>query len=72
MIRHVQTNEAAHFTQIEGALSFIARYVDITSCGVVEMEDEAGPDPTPSSGESQNSDKIVTRMSQEGGINASR
>ena len=29
VIRHVQTNEEARFTQIEDALDFLARFVDI-------------------------------------------
>ncbi|HET90731.1 MAG TPA: hypothetical protein ENN99_08350 [Chloroflexi bacterium] len=29
VIRHVQTHEEAHFTQLEHALAFIARYVAI-------------------------------------------
>ena len=29
VIRHVQSNEETRFTQIEGALDFIARYVDV-------------------------------------------
>ena len=72
VIRHVQTNEEIRFTQIDGALAFIARYVDITSCGVVETEDGESPDPKPISEEIQNSDKIVTRTSQKGGTDASR
>ncbi len=29
VIRHVQSNEQAHFVRIEDALAFIAHYVDI-------------------------------------------
>lgn len=31
VIRHVQTGEQTHFIQMEDALAFIARYVDIGS-----------------------------------------
>ena len=31
VIRHVQTNEQIRFIQIEDALAFVARYVDIKS-----------------------------------------
>jgi len=30
VIRHVQSNEEIHFTHMENALAFIARYVDIS------------------------------------------
>jgi hypothetical protein len=30
VIRHVQSNEEMHFTHIESALAFVARYVDIS------------------------------------------
>jgi hypothetical protein len=30
MLRHVQTNEQIHFTELEEALAFIGRYVDLS------------------------------------------
>jgi hypothetical protein len=41
VIRHVQDNEQAHFTRMEEALAFIARYVDIAEAGAVEEETAA-------------------------------
>ena len=34
VVRHVQTNDEVRFTQMESALAFITRYVDITSSGM--------------------------------------
>jgi hypothetical protein len=38
MLRHVQTNEQIHFTQLEEALAFIARYVDLGEGFVVTSD----------------------------------
>lgn len=40
IIRHVQSNEETRFTQMESALTFISRYVDITNSS--ERENEQG------------------------------
>lgn len=37
MLRHVQTNEQIHFTELEEALAFITNYVDL---GIQQIEDE--------------------------------
>ncbi len=45
VIRHVQTNKEIRFTQIESALAFVARYVDI-SHGGDGVEDSDGEEET--------------------------
>jgi len=37
MLRHVQTNEQIHFTELEEALAFITNYVDLR---IPQVEDE--------------------------------
>jgi len=45
VIRHVQTNKEIRFTQVESALAFVARYVDI-SPGGDGVEDGDGEEET--------------------------
>lgn len=39
VIRHVQSDEETHFTQMDEALAFIGQYVDLTA-GVSDSDDE--------------------------------
>jgi hypothetical protein len=38
VIRHIQTEEEVRFVQMEDALAFISRYVDITPKRIIEDE----------------------------------
>lgn len=44
VIRHVQSDDEFHFTQLEDALTFIARYVDLAGGMAVEEKDQGGCD----------------------------
>ncbi|MEW5956565.1 MAG: hypothetical protein AB1801_02495 [Chloroflexota bacterium] len=40
VIRHVQTQEEIHFVQIQDALAFMARYIDLTGKSINKMKGE--------------------------------
>jgi hypothetical protein len=44
VIRHVQDNQQTHFTRMEDALAFMARYVDIAGDAAVRGEAETAPE----------------------------
>lgn len=55
VIRHVQSNEEMRFTNIESALAFVARYVDISPGG--GARDSVGEEETENRGENHASER---------------